>query len=345
MDRFTRHGIRHAIFFALAAGPASAATAETPEEFYKGRRIEVLVGSQSGDGYDSYARLLTRHLGRHIPGEPSFIIKNMPAGGGRPALNHIQSVLPRDGSAIAAVLRNPPFDPLYGIEATKIDATQLSWIGSLNSEVSLCVMWHDKPVKSIEDARKHEVLMGSNGPSVSDSIHARLLNRVAGTKMKVVLGYPSSNAVHIALERGEVEGRCGLTYDSLVSRYGHWLIEKKINIIAQFAAAKHPDLPDVPFIMDLARNAEDKQIADLLLGPNEMGRPFLAPPGVPADRLAVLRRAFDAAAKDPQLLAEAKKQSMGIRPMGGAAIEAMVKRLYATPKPVVEIAKKIVEPD
>ena len=345
MFRFSRYAMAHTLNSVVLAALAGTAAAETPEEFYKGRRIEVLVGSDVGDGYDSYARLLTRHLGRHIPGEPTFIVKNMPAGGGRPALNHIYSVMARDGSAFGASLRNPPFDPLYGVEATKIDATKLGWIGSLNSEVSLCVAWHDKGVASVEDARKREVLMGSNGPSVSDSIHARLLNRVAGTKLKVVLGYPSSNAVHIALERGEVEGRCGLTYDSLMARYAHWVTEKKINIFAQFAAEKHPDLPNVPFIMDLTRTEEDRQIADLLLGPNEMGRPYFTPPGVPADRLDVLRRAFDAAATDPQLLAEARKQSMGIRPMKGEAIEAMVKRLYATPKAVVEIAKKIVEPD
>ena len=324
---------------------AVAAHAESVADFYKGKRIELLVGSESGDGYDTYARLLTRHMGRHIPGEPGFIVKNMPGGGGRPAVNHIYSILTRDGSAFGASLRNIPFDPLFGVDAVKIDATKLGWIGSLNNEVSLCVIWHDKGVRTIEDARAKQVLMGSNGPSISDSIHARLLNRLAGTKLKVVLGYPSSNAVHVALERGEVEGRCGLTYDSLVSRYAHWVKEKKVVILAQFAAQKHPDLPDVPFILDYARTQEDRQIVDLLLAPNEMGRPYFAPPEMPADRLDALRRAFDATAKDPQLLAEAMKQNLGIRPMTGEAIAAMVRRVYATPKPVVEIARKIVEPD
>lgn len=328
-----------------AAWVASNAFADSPAEFYKGRRIELLVGSESGDGYDTYARLLTRHLGRHIPGEPSFIVKNMPGGGGRPAVNHIYSILPRDGSAFGASLRNIPFDPLYGVDAVKIDATKLGWIGSLNSEVSLCVVWHDKGVRTIEDARAKQLLMGSNGPSISDSIHARLLNRLAGTKLKVVLGYPSSNAVHVALERGEVEGRCGLTYDSLISRYAHWVKEKKVVILAQFAAAKHPDLPDVPFILDYAKTEADRQIVDLLLAPNEMGRPYFAPPGIPADRLETLRRGFDAAAKDPQLIAEATKQNLAVRPMSGEAIATMVQRVYATPRPVVEIAKKIVDPD
>lgn len=336
---------RIAISVMGAACVASNAFAEGAAEFYKGRRIELLVGSESGDGYDTYARLLTRHLGRHVPGEPSFVVKNMPGGGGRPAVNHIYSILPRDGSAFGASLRNIPFDPLFGVDAVKIDATRLGWIGSLNSEVSLCVVWHDKGVRTIDDARAKQVLMGSNGPSISDSVHARLLNRLAGTKLKVVLGYPSSNAVHVALERGEVEGRCGLTYDSLISRYAHWVKEKKVVILAQFAAAKHPDLPTVPFIHDFARTEEDRQIVDLLLGPNEMGRPYFAPPDIPADRLETLRRGFDAAARDPQLIAEATRQNLAVRPMTGEAIAAMVGRIYATPKPVVEIARKIVEPD
>ena len=332
---------------ALSAGSWSSfsAAADSPADFYAGRRIEVLVGSETGDGYDTYARLLTRHLGRHIPGEPTFVVKNLPGGGGRPAVNHIYSIMAKDGSAFGASLRNIPFDPLFGVEAVRIDATKIGWIGSLNSEVSLCVVWHDKGVRTIEDAREKQLLMGSNGPSISDSVHARLLNRFAGTKLKVVLGYPSSNAVHVALERGEVEGRCGLTYDSLISRYAHWVREKKVVILAQFAAAKHPDLPDVPFILDFAKSTQDKQIAELLLGPNEMGRPYFAPPGVPADRLQALRRGFDAAARDKDLLAEAAKQNLGIRPMAGEAIEDLVKRVYATPKSVVDIARKIVEPD
>jgi tripartite-type tricarboxylate transporter receptor subunit TctC len=338
----------------LAAGAAVVACAqlslpamaETPAEFYKDRTIEVLVGTGPGGGYDDYTRLLTRFMGKHIPGGPSFVVKNLASGGGRAAINQIYSVMPKDGSGFGTTIKAVPFDPLYGIDAVKIDATQMGWLGSLNSEVPLCVVWAGKGITSIDDARNKEVLMGSNGPSITDSILPRLLNKIAGTKFKVVLGYKSSTEVHIAMERGEVDGRCGLGYDSLVSRYSHWLKDKKVHILAQFGlSAKHPDLKDVPWVMDLTKAKEDKQIAELLLGPNEMGRPYMAPPGVPADRLAVLRQAFVASAKDPELLAQAAKQDIAISLMTGEQVAALVERIYQTPPEVVALTKKIVDPD
>lgn len=320
----------------------ATAQAETPEEFYKGRRVELIVGSGAGGGYDEYARLLARHMGKHLPGEPSIIVKNMVGGGGRTAAQHIYSVMPKDGSGFGSTLRQVAFEPLYQNDTSKMDGTKFSWIGSLNSEVSLCVTWHTKNIKSIDDARKREVLIGASGPASSDVILARVLNRFAGTKLKPVLGYPSSTEVHIAMERGEVDGRCGLGYDSLMARYRRWVNDKSVDLLAQFALKKHPDLPNVPHVMDLVRNEEDRQIAELLLGPNVMGRPFFGPPGVPADRLAALRSGFVKAAQDPDLLAQAKKQNNVITVITGDEVEEMVKRIYKTPRNVVAVTNEII---
>jgi tripartite-type tricarboxylate transporter receptor subunit TctC len=320
---------------------AGAAAAQPAAEFYAGKQIDMFIGTPTGGGYDQYGRLLGRHMSRHIPGGPQIVFKNMPAGGGRQAMNHIYNIAPPDGTAIGITIRNIAFDPLLGETATKIDALKLTWLGSLNNEVPVCVAWHTSPFRTVEDIRKAEILMGSSGPTASDAVHAKLINRIAGTKIKLIHGYSGSTGVHLAMERGEVQGRCGLGWDSIVARYSHCVKDNKISILAQFGLSKHPDLPQVPLIVDLATTAADRQLADLLLAPLEMGRPFFAPPGVPADRVQILRRAFDAAAKDAELLADAEKQKVELFPMTGEAVEALVRRIYATPAEVVEIGKQL----
>lgn len=316
--------------------------AQSVEEFYKGRRIDLVVGSSAGGGYDEYARLLARHMGKHLPGAPSLVVKNIVGGGGRAGAYHVYSIMAKDGSGFGTTQRQVPIEPLYTGDRSKLDGTKLGWIGSLNSEVSLCVVWHAKGIRSIDDARKKEVLIGAQGPVAEGVTLSRLLNRVAGTKLKSVFGYPGSTEIHLAMERGELDGRCGLGYDSLMARYQSWVTDKKVDILAQFSLVKHPALPHVPHIMELARNDEDRQIAELLLAPNVMGRPFFAPPDVPADRLSALRRGFDKAAQDPGLLAQAKKQNNVITLIKGEEVEAMVKRLYATPQAVVALTNTIV---
>jgi tripartite-type tricarboxylate transporter receptor subunit TctC len=317
------------------------ALAQPIAEFYQGKQIDMFIGTPGGGGYDQYGRLLGRHMSRHIPGAPTFVFKNMPAGGGRQAMNHVYNVAPRDGTAFGITIRNIAFDPLMGEKATLIDGLKLNWIGSLNNEIPVCVSWHTTPFRTVEDARRAEIVMGSSGPTASDSVHAKMLNHIAGSKIRIVLGYKGSGAVHLAMEKGEVQGRCGLGWDSIVSRYMHWVKEKKINVLAQFGMTKHRDLPHVPSILDFAKTEEHRQLADLLLAPLEMGRPFFAPPGVPKDRIATLRRAFDATTKDPAFLADAKKQRVELHPMTGEAVQALVKRIYATPKPVIAIGRQL----
>lgn len=318
-----------------------AAQAQSPAEFYKGKTIDVIVGSLAGGGYDQYARVLARYMPAHVPGNPQMVVKNNPGGGGRTAMNQVYSVAPKDGTAIGITTRNVTWDPLYG-EVSSFDPLKLNWLGSLNSDTSLCVVWHTTPHKNLDALKANEVLMGSGGPTISDSVHVKLLNQIAGTKLKLVLGYKGSTDVHLAMERGEVQGRCGLTWGSIQARYGHWMAERKITPVAQFALKKEPDLPSVPFIMDIAKTQDEKQMIELLLAANEMGRPFFAPPGVPKDRVDALRAAFVATAKDPAFIAETKKQKMELQLMTGEEVEALVKRVYATPKPIVEMAKKIV---
>ena len=334
-------GIRFAFVTVGLGAIIAPASAQSPAEFYKGKSIDVIVGSLAGGGYDQYARVLARHMPAHIPGRPQMVVKNSPGGGGRLAMNQVYSLAAKDGTAIGITTRNVTWDPLFGEQVT-FDPTKLYWLGSLNSDTSLCVVWHTTPHKTLDAMKKNEVLMGSGGPTISDSVHVRLLNAIAQTKLKLVLGYKGSTDVHLALERGEVQGRCGLTWGSIQARYGHWMAEKKISLVAQFALKKNPDLPDVPFIMDLARNDAEKQMIELLLAANEMGRPFFAPPGVPKDRVEALREAFVATFKDPKFIAESQKQGMELQLMTGEEVQSLVQRVYASPKSIVDMAKKIV---
>jgi tripartite-type tricarboxylate transporter receptor subunit TctC len=310
-------------------------------DFYKGKQIDIIVGSLAGGGYDQYARVLARYMPAHIPGNPQIVVKNNPGGGGRAAMNQVYNVSAKDGTVMGITTRNVTWDPLYGEQVT-FDPTKLSWLGSLNSDTSLCVVWHTTPHKTLDAMKTNEVLMGSGGPTISDSVHVKVLNQIAKTKMKLVLGYKGSTDVHLAMERGEVQGRCGLTWGSIQARYGHWMAEKKISLVAQFALNKNPELPDVPFIMDLAQTTEQKQMIELLLAANEMGRPFFLPPGVPKDRIQTLQNALVATAKDPKFIAEADKQGMELQLMTGDEVERLVARIYASPKAIVEMAKQIV---
>ncbi len=322
-------------------GSIGSPQAQSSDNFYKGKQIDIIVGSLAGGGYDQYARVLARYMPAHIPGNPQMVVKNNPGGGGRAAMNQVYNVSAKDGTVIGITTRNVTWDPLYGEQVT-FDPTKLSWLGSLNSDTSLCVVWHTTPHKTLEAMKANEVLMGSGGPTISDSVHVKVLNQIVGTKLKLVLGYKGSTDVHLALERGEVQGRCGLTWGSIQARYGHWMTEKKISLVAQFALKKNPDLPDVPFIMDLAQTSEQKQMIELLLAANEMGRPFFLPPGVPKDRIQTLQNALVATAKDPKFIAEADKQGMELQLMTGDEVERLVARVYASPKAIVEMAKQIV---
>jgi tripartite-type tricarboxylate transporter receptor subunit TctC len=328
--------------FALVSGSVQV-RADAVGDFYKGRKGAMIIGSSVGGGYNQYGRLIARHIQKYIPGKPDIVPKNQPGGSGRKALNYVANVAPADGLTLSIIGRNTHFDKLlYEDKSIDVDATKLTWLGSANSEVSLCVSWHSSPIKTLDDAKTKVMTIGASGPTATDTLMARLLNRIAGTKIKPILGYPGSTEAHLAMERGEMVGRCGFGWDSIVSRYYSWITDKKINLLVQLANKKHPDLPNVPFIMDFARNDTEREMLKIFTTPNEMGRPFFARAGIPAGRVKALQKAFLDALNDPKLLAEAKKQNLAITPLSGEETAKLVKEVYSSSPEALSLARAII---
>jgi tripartite-type tricarboxylate transporter receptor subunit TctC len=325
---------------ALAAVPTTMASAQSPAEFYKGKNVDLMVGYSAGGGYDVYARMLARYIGKHIPGNPTVVVKNLDGAGSLRLANVLYNQLPKDGTVFGTVARGAAFDPLLGNKAAQFDASKFSWIGSANDEVSVCVAWHTSGITKIEETFDKELVVGGTGPSADTDQFPRIVNGVLGTKMKIVTGYPGGNDVSLAMERGEVQGRCGWSWSSVISTRKDWYDSKKINVLVQMSLAKHPDLPNVPLVLDLAKTPEQKQILTLVFARQALGRPFLAPPGVPADRLAALRKAFMDTMKDPEFIAEADKAKLEITPIDGERVQQIVVDAY---KVDPAIAKKTEE--
>src|SRR5262245_19652264 len=323
--------------------PASTASAQSPADFYKSKNVDLYIGYSVGGGYDIYARLLARHMSKHIPGNPTVVPKNMDGAGSLRLANWLYKVGPKDGSAFGMIGRGTGFDPLLGHKGAQFDATKYSWIGSANNEVSICVAWHTTGISKFEDLKTRELAVGGTGASADTDQFPRVLNGMLGTKMKIVTGYPGGNDVGLALERGEVNGRCGWSWSSVKSTHPAWIRDKKINVLVQLALEKHPDLPDVPLVTDLAQNDEQRQIFRLIFARQVMGRPFLAPPSVPADRAEALRKAFMDTLNDKELLAEAEKAQLEINPVAGDQIQALVGEIYRTPKEVAAKAAELVD--
>ena len=321
----------------LLAGLALA-RADSVADFYRGRTVEVYVGYSTGGGYDIYARTLARRLGRFIPGNPSLVPKNMEGAGSLRLANWLANAAPRDGTVFGTIGRGTAFDPVLGQPGAQFKGPDLSWIGSMNHEVSICAAWHDAGVSTFADLETKGLLVG--GVSANDDTvqFAKVLNSVLGTKLKIVAGYPGGNDVVLAMERGEVKGRCGWSWSSLVTARPTWLKDKKIVILVQLALSKHPDLPDVPLITDLAANASQRQMLRLIFARQVMGRPFVAPPGIPPERLAALRQAFMQTLADKDFLADAEKQRLEIAGVSGEEVAKLVTELYATPADVAKQA-------
>ena len=317
--------------------PASTASAQSPAEFYKSKNVDLYIGYSVGGGYDIYARLLARHMGKHIPGNPTVIPKNMDGAGSLRLANWLYKVGPKDGSALGMIGRGTGFDPLLGHKGAQFDATKYTWIGSANNEVSICVAWHSSGITKFEDLMSKELTVGGTGASADTDQFPRIINGLLGTKMKVVTGYPGGNDVGLAMERGEVNGRCGWSWSSVKTTHPQWLRDKKINILLQLALAKHPDLPEVPLVVDLATTEEQRLIFKLIFARQVMGRPFLAPPDIPPERAAALRKAFMDTLNDKDFLADAEKTQLEINPVPGEQIQELVKTIYQTPP---EVARK-----
>jgi tripartite-type tricarboxylate transporter receptor subunit TctC len=323
---------------ALAVLPAQA---QSVEQFYSGKSINMAIGFQAGGGYDIYGRLVAKHMVKHIPGRPTIIVQNMPGAGSMRAAQHLYSVAPKDGTAIATFGRQMGITPLLNSNA-QYDGTRFNWIGSVTNEVSTCVSWHTAPVQTFKDALTKPITLGGDGPGADPDVFANLYKNVFNAQIKLVTGYHGTTPIIIAMERGEVEGLCGYSWSTIKSKHQAWLKEKKINILIQAALQKEDDIPDVPLALDLATTDQQRQILRVFLTSQEMARPFAVPPGVPADRVAALRNAFQQMLKDPDFLAETQKLRLDVHPMDGPTMEKLLKEIYATPKDIIAQAAQAV---
>jgi tripartite-type tricarboxylate transporter receptor subunit TctC len=322
---------------------SSRVQAQTPAEFYKGKSIDLYIGYSVGGAYDLYARVISRHIGRFIPGNPAVVPKNMEGAGSLRLANWLYNVAPKDGLAIGIFGRGTGFDPLLGNKAAQFEGPKYSWIGSANNEVSICVAWATSGITKFEDLMTKELVVGGTSASADTDQFPRIANGVLGTKMKVVTGYPGGNEVGLAMERGEVQGRCGWSWSSVKSTHLQWYQQKKFNILVQLALTKHPELPDVPLITDFAKTDEQRAILKLIFARQVIGRPFMAPPGVPADRVAALRKAFMDTMMDKAFLADAEKTQMEITPVPGDQVENLMKEIYATQPAIAQKAAALLK--
>ena len=335
MRRVRSTSIAFGIVAALLAQPAFAAGVE---DFYKGKTISLVIGYSVGGGYDLYGRLLARHMGKYIPGQPTIVPQNMTGAGSMRAASFLYAAAPKDGTVFGTFGRTIATAPLLAPTSAPLDATKLPWLGSITNEVSLCATWHASPVKTWQDALDRPINMGGEGTGADPDVYALLYKNVFGAKWKLIAGYHGTNDIMLALERGEVDGLCGLSWSTLKARRMQWLNDKKIIIINQAALKKQPELPDIPLASDLTQDREKLQILKLFLASQEFARPFAAPPDIPADRKAALIAAFEQTMRDPEFLAEAQKLSMDVNPLSANAVSDLIAELYATPKPVVEKA-------
>lgn len=320
----------------IAAGFAASANAGAIADFYKGKKVILIISSPVGGGYNRYARTVARHLGKHIPGNPTIIPKNMPGAGGIKASNYLYNVAPQDGTTIGSIQNTVLFEPLWSNKLARFDVNKFNWIGSANSEVSMIVVWHTAPVKTIEDLLKTEITVGATGAASTPAFFGRLQNALLGTKMKIINGYKGMTGAFFAMERGEVDGFPSAFYSSLKSRWGHMLDKKQIRILVQVALKKHPELPDVPLAHEIANSKENKALFKLASAPLAIGRPSVAPPGVPKARVKALRKAFAATMVGAGYLKDAKKQRLETGNwVSGARIDEIIKTSYNAPRPVV----------
>lgn len=319
---------------------AVTARAEDPAAFYSGKAVTLYVGYPPGGGYDVYARAMSRYLSKHLLGQPQLIVKNVPGAASLVLVNQLYSTLPQDGTAIGMFARSIAMDKLMGRQSANYEPAKLNWIGSANAEVSLCAVWHGLGIKSIEDFMSREIVFGSNAPGSESDSYPKILNTILGAHFKIVSGYPSGNDLMLAMERGETQGRCGFTWSAAKTSHAEWLASKKLHIALQFAVARHPELPDVPLVTELARTPSQRAALELILTQQAMGRPFAAPPNVPADRVAALRAAFDKTMADPEFLADAAKRRMEVQPIGGKELENLVNKMFAASPETVATAKQ-----
>lgn len=332
-------------FLSVLTFLTAPAFADPVEDFYKGKQVQMVIRSGVGGGYDLYARVLARHIGKHIPGNPQVIPINMPGGGGIKAANYVAKVAPKDGTILTIQSQGLPVDQALDInQGLEADLRTFNWIGNMSSNNQVTVIWHTSKTKSWDDAMKRETILATTGAgSISTQIPA-IYNNILGAKFKLVIGYADGADINLAMERGEVEGRATNPWVSYKATTPHLIRDKKIIPIVQIGMTKEEDLKDVPLMRDLAKTPDDKAVADFISRSVSVGRPIATTPGVPADRVAALRKAFDATLKDPEFLAEADKQRMEIQSMTGQELAQLVNDIINAPADIKAKVKEAIVP-
>jgi tripartite-type tricarboxylate transporter receptor subunit TctC len=337
---------KYACFGLLAVLSLAAGAPAAAQDFYAGKQITMLVGSAVGGGYDLYGRLIARYWPKYIAGHPSIVVQNVPAAGSLVAMNTLANVSPRDGTHIAAVQNHIGIEPIMGItgraENAKYDGRALNWIGSAAKEVPVTVAWHTSGFRTFADMQKREMLVGSPGVATSSAVYANVLNQLADTKFKVIAGYVDNNVLNLAMENNEIQGRTGWYISSLLSTKKQWLDEGKILVLVQIAVEKHPAFPNVPLVTDFVTDPVKREQLAFSVSWLPMGRPFVLPADVPAERVRILRESFAKTLADPALTEEATKMGLEISPMTGEEVQDLIAKLYATPKETVDKVRTLI---
>jgi tripartite-type tricarboxylate transporter receptor subunit TctC len=327
-----------ALAAAIATTPARAQSAEP----FAGKTVTLLIGFGTGGGYDLWGRTVGRHIGKHLPGKPTVVPQNMPGAGSYVAASHIYNAAPKDGTVFGIIARDAALGPLSNAPGARFDATKFSWLGSPTREHNACIANSSAKVKTANDLRSNQLILGDTGPGTGTRSYPKVLNDLLGYKFKLVSGFRSSADVFLAMERGEVEGICE-SLDSINQRKPDWIPNKVVNVLLQAGAESRPELKGVPNVLTLARNDEERQLLEYLYAGQDIGRPFVAPPGMPPDRLKMLRDAFAATMQDPEFVADVQRSKLDLEPVDGEHLAALIAKVYATPKPIIERVSNLIK--
>jgi tripartite-type tricarboxylate transporter receptor subunit TctC len=330
-------------FGAIAVLATTPAAADPIADFYRGKQLTMIVATSPGGDYDTRGRLIARHMGRHIPGEPSIVVRNMPGAVGLQAANWLSTQAPRDGTVMHMIMQNMPAHQALGGANVNFDTRKFFWIGNTTKTPNVINSWHTTGIKTIQDVMERELIVGAPGTATSSVYYPKVLNALVGTKFKIIAGYPGGNDVNIAMERGEVGGRGSNSWASWKSTRPQWVAERKIIVLVQIGLTRHPDLPDIPLMTELARNDDDRKILEFMSADVALSRSVVTTQDVPMERVTALRRAFDATMKDPQFLAEAGKTKMDISPITGEEAQKIAASIIDTPAPILARVKAIME--
>ena len=328
----TKKSILFSLAAALLMGGTLSAPAQAPD--LSGKTVQMVIGFGPGGGYDLWGRTVARHIGKHMPGKPNVVAQNMPGAGSYVAANHIYNTAPKDGTVLGIIARDAPLGPLTGQEGARFDATKITWLGTPTTETNVCIAYKNAKVKKADDLFNTELIMGDTGPGTGTHSYPKALNALLGMKFKLVGGYPSSSDVFLAMERGEVEGICE-SLDSVHGKRPDWVEKKTVTLLFQGAAQPNPEIQEVPFVLSFAKDEDTKKAIEFLYAGQGIGRPFVAPPDLSPAVLKMMRDAFNATMKDPEFIAEVKQRKLDLAPYSGEQLEALIKKIYATPKPII----------